>query len=117
MEVCTDHLGKSLPHNAINVLIPGRGIPNILADRNNHASPMHQSLVPTLDEAVSAYETSGGNLTSPTLFGTDPLVGHHELLQERERNMELNIPSPEDLFSQTVNGSNAQVAQSLQYKL
>lgn len=97
------------------LIIIGRGIPNLLAQENNHARQIHPSLVPTLDDAITFYESSGGNLTAASLFGTDPLNGHPELLLQREMSMEANNPSPEDIFSHVVNGLNTSLAQSLRF--
>lgn len=43
---------------------------------------------------------SGGRLEpeSSSRFGTDPLAGSPGLIQQRQAAMELNIPSPEELF-------------------
>ena len=98
-----------------NFFPSGRGVPNLLAQlENNHARRMHPSLVPTLEDAVVSYESSGGNLSAATLFGTDPLSGHQEFLLQRELFMQTNNPNPEDIFSHVVNGSSASFAQSLQ---
>ena len=36
-------------------------------------------MLPTGEEAVSAYERDGGNLRSPEVFGTDILAGNQQL--------------------------------------
>ena len=89
-----------------------RGIPNQLADQNNRAG---SSLIPDVDSAVAMYEASGGYLSTPSGFGTDPIAGSPELLYYRQSLMEQNIPSPEDLFGWTVNGSTQPFADSLKY--
>ena len=58
-------------------------------------SPM---LIPTLDDAIISYESSGGSLSTPSLFGIDPLSGHQELLLQRESWMQAHYPSLEDIF-------------------
>lgn len=73
--------------------------------------------MPTLDEAVSSYEASGGSLTYTSSFGCDPLSGHELLQRERQRLMEENIPSPAELFSYVVNGIDAPFAQSVQFMI
>ena len=50
------------------------GIPNPLGHENNCACT-HPSLISTLDDAVVSYESSGGNFSATTLFGTNPLSG------------------------------------------
>ena len=49
--------------------------------------------------AVAAYQASGGRLEGVCEFGVDPLATSRELTQQRLTAMELNIPSPEELFS------------------
>ena len=66
-----------------HLLLTGRGVPNVLAERNNRASHVHISLITTLDEAVASYCSSGGYLTPPLFFGCDPLSGHATLQIER----------------------------------
>jgi len=93
----------------------GRGIPNTLSCENDHTSQIHFSVVPTLGEAVNTYESTGGSISLPSVFGTDPLAGHNALLSERQRLMEENIPTPKDLFSAVVNGVDGPFAYSLQF--
>lgn len=85
----------------------------MLFRENNHASSIHSSLVPTLDEANSAYEISGGSLRPGLLFGSDPLTGHETLQSERQRLMEVNLPTPEELFSFVVNGIDTPFTEAL----
>ena len=96
--------------NCYNLHFLGRGIPNVLSDRNNRASQTHFSAVPTLDEAISAFRSSGGHLSNPSTFGTDPLAGHQNLQRE-------NIPTPNELFSFVVNGIDRPFAESLQFTI
>ena len=96
-----------------NYIGPHRGIPNILAERNNHVARI--SNVPTVSEAVTSYYNSGGTLSPVTLFGTDPLSDSPELFCQRQRELELNNPTPEELFAYTVNGNYIPFAQSLHY--
>ena len=44
-------------------------------------------MLPTGEEAVSAYERDGGNLRSPEVFGTDSLAGNKQLQQLRSDNL------------------------------
>ena len=44
-------------------------------------------MLPTGEEAVSAYERDGGNLRSPEVFGTDILAGNKQLQQLRFDNL------------------------------
>lgn len=46
---------------------PHRGIPNMLAECNNHTAQLFS--IPMTEEAVSHYIAAGGHLTSTTQFG------------------------------------------------
>ena len=93
----------------------GRGIPNVLFQEHNSVNQIHSSLVPSLQESIQLYESSGGHLTPSTQVGVDPLAGHDDLLSIRQRAMEENIPSPENLFSNVVNGIDVPLSQSIRY--
>lgn len=56
--------------------VKGRGVPNKLAEECNHAKPLHPSLIPSLEDAVTQYQSRGGHLAAMTTFGEDPLAGH-----------------------------------------
>ena len=70
-----------------------------------------------MNEARSAYEAGGGHLSSPSFFRSDPLMGYEGLQSDRQRAMEENLPTPEELFSFVVNGVDAPLAQSLQFMI
>ena len=63
------------------------------------------------------YRANGGHLTSVSGFGSDPLAESRELLLQRQRLMEQNIPSPRDLFGWTVNGFTQPFADSVKYMI
>ena len=50
-------------------------------------------MLPTGEEAVSAYERDDGNLRSPEVFGTDVLAGKEQLQQLRFDNFNAAYPS------------------------
>ena len=95
--------------------MPGRGVPNTLAQDCNHARQLHPSLVPSLEDAVQLYQSSGGHLAPMTPFGEDPLAGHDDLIILRQQAMDETIPSPQDLFSNVVNGIDLPFALSIQF--
>ena len=94
---------------------PNRGIPNQLASRNSRVAVISSALVPDVDSVAAMYRANGGQLTSVSAFGTDPLADSRELLLRRHL-MEHNIPSP-DLFSWTVNGLSQPFADSVKYMI
>ena len=70
-----------------------------------------------MQEAVSLFESTGGQLGQPTVFGSDPLSRYPHLIDERRHLMEANIPSPEELFSLTVNNSIQEFASAVEYTI
>ena len=102
---------SSTTHNAG----PHRGIPNTLAEYNNHTAQLFS--LPTTDEAVSYYIAAGGHLSSTTQFGTDPLSISLGLSQQRQEEMEQSIPSPEEIIAYTVNGEYTVFAHSLRFMI
>ena len=51
----------------------------------NRARQMQPSDVPTLEEAISDYQSSGGFVSPVMPFGCDPLAAHEALIHEHER--------------------------------
>lgn len=78
---------------------------------------MQPSDVPTLEEAISDYQSSGGFLSPVMPFGCDPLAAHEALIHERERLMEQNLPTPMNLFSYTVNGIDTPLTQAIEFMI
>ena len=94
---------------------PNRGIPNNLAEQNDHTSRISSTQIPSTEDAVSSFIASGGSLSSVKLFGVDPLSGSSSLIQQRQLELEENIPCPQEIFAHTVNGDYSYFAQSLEY--
>ncbi len=88
-----------------------------MARQNNHAATIDPSVVPDTLAGVSLYEREGGHLTMPSVYGRDPLSDSPGLLAQRKALMESNLPSPEQLFSWTVNGSYQPFGDSLKYMI
>jgi len=93
--------------------IPGRngGIPDTLAARTCHISPLPPSQVPSVNEAVDLHESTIGHLSRETTYGVDPLEGHPELQRLRERDFSAAFPSLEAMFSDVLHG-NGQMMQA-----
>lgn len=56
-----------------------RGVPDELMRRNNRTAQVPASVLPTSEEAVDAYQQTGGQLTLFPKFESDPLDGHRDL--------------------------------------
>ena len=52
---------------------PNGGVPNRLADEHHNTTGVPDGTSPSVDDAVTVYETSGGHLLRDSLFGVDPL--------------------------------------------
>ena len=50
-----------------------------------------------------------------TPFGEDPLAGHDDLKIIRQRVMDETLPTPQDLFSNVVNGIDLPFAMAIQF--
>ena len=55
------------------------GIPNTLARRTNQTTRLNPSTIPTTSDAITLHEQQGGQLTSESQFGRDPLASHPQL--------------------------------------
>ena len=64
--------------------------------------PVHS--VPNPLEAVEMFEISGGTLTRISEFGIDPLCHNEALYQQRETEFLTHVSSPQDVFSDVVQG-------------
>ncbi|XP_070532479.1 uncharacterized protein [Ptychodera flava] len=80
-------------------------IPDDLARRTNRVARLLQDGVPTMQEAITEYEATGGNLTRTSYFGRDPLAGNNTLIDQRERRFLAEIEPPPRIFGQLVNGN------------
>ena len=86
-------------------ILTGKGVPDKRMEENKKTFILPSiDMLPTGEEAVSAYERDGGNLRSPEVFGTDILAGNEQLQQLRFDNFNAAYPSFEVIFYCLVNG-------------
>lgn len=88
-----------------------------MAVGNNRVAQIGSHLIPTVNDAVTLYQASGGRLEAVSRFGVDPLAHSPELTQQRQSAMESNIPSPEELFGWTVNDMFQPFTDSVKYMI
>ena len=63
-------------------ILTGKGVPDKIMEENKKTFILPSiDMLPTGEEAASAYERDGGNLRSPGVFGTDILAGNEQLQQ------------------------------------
>ena len=90
-----------------------RGIPNDLMRRNNHAAIINQDILPQTSEAVQEFESHGGNLTTFSEFGHDPLSERSDLIQQREARFHHKYADFGQFFYSVVNRDNRPFRQGL----
>ena len=80
-----------------------RGIPNRLMNVDNRARRIDSSLMPTVEEAVNQYQLTGGRISEPCSFGTDPLE-FNNILKEIRYKAFISKFSFQNLFCHVSNG-------------
>ena len=75
-------------------ILTGKGVPDKRMEENKKTFILPSiDMLPTGEEAVSAYERDDGNLRSPEVFGSDVLAGKEQLQQLRFDNFNAAYPS------------------------
>ena len=82
-----------------------RGVPNELMRRNNRTAQVPASALPTAEDAVHAFQQTGGHLTMLPKFGSDPLDDRDDLKEARHQGFIAKFPNWEQLFSTVVNSN------------
>lgn len=94
----------------------GKGIPDKrMVDHNRTFVLPSAHILPTSEEAVTAYENEGGHLSRPEVFGIDLLTGHPELQKLRSDNFNAVYPSFDFFFHSLVNGNHHPFQQGLSF--
>ena len=86
----------------------------MLAEQNNRSARIPIQ-VPSTDDAVANFVSSGGILSPMKQFGIDPLSQSSSLIQRRQLELEQNLPCPREIFAHTVNGDYGLFVQSLKF--
>ena len=73
--------------------------------KNKQTAQVPESMLPTPEEAVEAYQQTGGHLTSLSEFGTDPLKDRIDLQDARSEGFTSQYPHFQPIFSAAVNGN------------
>lgn len=85
---------------------------------NNKTFPLPQpGILPTVADAVAAYEGQGGHLTSPEPYGIDLLANHPGLQRQRRMQFLSRFSSFDTIFHHLVNGEPRLFQEGLQYFL
>ena len=75
--------------------------------QDNRTRAIPPSLLPNTEEANRMYRASGGRLTDPSPFGSDPLEHLGDRKRLREQAFSERYPSFNDIFHHLVNGDSA----------
>ena len=83
---------------------PEGGIPNELASRNSRVTQLNPSYILSTSDMVQFHEQQKSALSRDTAYGSDPLTGHPELQQLRERGLNLLFPDMDIVFQGVLHG-------------
>ena len=93
----------------------GKGVPDDLMRNNNNTFTLPQpTILPTVADAVAAYEGQGGHLTCPVPYGVDLLANHPGLQHQRMMQFLLRFSSFDTIFHHLVNGDHRLFQEGLQ---
>ena len=81
-----------------------RGIPNQRMTQDNRAVKLTSNMVPDVNTAKLTYSSDGGSLSSPGIFGCDPLSSNAVKSQIRAEAF-MSIFSFDSIFSDVVNAN------------
>lgn len=93
----------------------GMGIPNVRMREQCCVARIDERMVMSTSEAYQAYTEAGGNLTTESIHGEDPLSSRPELLALREAQFTMRYPSFEPIFHSLVNGDSNLFSEGLLY--
>ena len=84
-----------------------------MAARTRQIYPIPQSQVPSVSDAVTLHEATGGRLTCESTYGVDPLNMHLQLKALREMDFSAVFPSMEVVFSDVVHNNGVMLEQAI----
>ena len=88
-------------------------IPNVVAQQTSRVRILDATVVPTVDEAVEMYISSGGTITRESTCGFDPLANYDDLIRRREQEFAQNIGSFSDIFTNAINGDGSMMERAI----
>lgn len=83
---------------------PNGGIPNALAMSDNHVTQLDNNSVLSAQNALQLHEQHGSTLQRDCMYGSDPLRGHLQLQQLRERDFYRSFPDFRLVFHNVLHG-------------
>ena len=94
---------------------PSGGIPNDMVSRQNTITPPGQLSIPSTDEAIRLFTSTGGHLTSESSFGEDPIGAYQHLKELRDRDFRSRYPSMEAVLENVLHSDGMLFRQSVKY--
>lgn len=79
--------------------IPHKGVTDALFTANLNTARIPPQFLPPAAEVAADYIRNGGSLTYPAPFGRDPLAGHPDLREHRERMLLATCAYEETFYS------------------
>ena len=97
--------------------IDGRngGVPNQLAHEHRNTTRLPDGVIPSVDDAVTMYEASGGHLSHESLFGVDPLLQHPQEQRYRIRDFHIRYNSFDAIYHNVVSGNGEEFNRAIVY--
>jgi len=92
-----------------------RGIPNRLMLQDDRTKTLPSGSLPAPADAVQLFQNAGGNLTSHSSFGEDPLLDDADKQDIRKTAFSEKYPSFEPIFCTLVNGNSLLFRDSLNF--
>ena len=84
-------------------------------NRDNRATRIDGSLLPSPSAAVQMYEQSGGRIRETSEFGIDPIAENGTKCSTRLQAFQDRYPSFENIFSSAVHGSTDLFKEALKF--
>lgn len=92
-----------------------RGVPNVLMNLDNRAKKINHQLLPSTDTAMQQYSaTTGGTISEPCSFGTDPLEADPRKMMIRYESFCSQF-SLNSLFCEASNGCGSSFCNALKF--
>ena len=94
---------------------PSGGIPNDMASRQNTITPPGQLSIPSTDETIHLFTSTGGHLTPESFFGEDPISAYQHLKELHDGDFRSRYPSMEAVLENVLHSDGMIFRQSVKY--
>ena len=94
---------------------PSGGIPNDMASGQNTITPPGQLSIPSTNEEIRLFTSTGGHLTPESSFGEDPIGAYQHLKELRNRDFRSRYPLMEAVLENVLHSDGMVFRQSVKY--